>query len=97
MDTFSCHCFRHTFATRCFESGIKPKTVQGYLGHATLQMTMDLYTSVLKEYQVSEMSKLDDTLEKISAVGDNIAEDKYNKNINKPSCSIINYGDYMVV
>ena len=25
----------------------QPKTVQKYLGHATLQMTMDLYTSVM--------------------------------------------------
>ena len=29
---FSAHAFRHTFATRCIESGILPKTVQKYLG-----------------------------------------------------------------
>lgn len=50
MELFSCHAFRHTFATRCFEAGIKTKTVQAYLGHASLQMTMDLYTSVLPEH-----------------------------------------------
>ena len=53
---FSAHCFRHTFSTRCFEAGIQPKTVQAYLGHASLQMTMDLYTSVLGEYKSSEMT-----------------------------------------
>lgn len=63
METFSCHCFRHTFATRCFEAGIQPKTVQAYLGHATLQMTMDLYTSVLSEHKISEMDKLESILE----------------------------------
>ncbi|MFA9465690.1 MAG: tyrosine-type recombinase/integrase [Velocimicrobium sp.] len=56
------------FATRYFEAGIKPKTVQQYLGHATLQMTMDLYTHVLKEHSQEEMTKLekglDDTLDK---------------------------------
>lgn len=97
IETFSCHCFRHTFATRCFESGIKPKTVQGYLGHATLQMTMDLYTSVLKEHQMSEMDKLDDILEKISTSGDNFAEIKYNEELSKSSGGILNYGDYVVV
>ena len=59
IEMFSCHCFRHTFATRCFEAGIKPKTVQSYLGHATIKMTMDLYTTVLPEYMESEMGKLD--------------------------------------
>jgi len=49
---FSGHAFRHTFATRCFEAGVKPKVVQSYLGHASLKMTMDLYTEVtdLKAY-----------------------------------------------
>lgn len=37
MEKFSGHCFRHTFATRCFEAGISPKTVQAYMGNATLR------------------------------------------------------------
>ena len=49
MTYFTGHTFRHTFATRCFEAGIPPKVVQKYLGHATLQMTMDLYTHVTEE------------------------------------------------
>jgi integrase len=40
IEYFSPRCFRHTFATRCFEAGIKQKTVQQYLGHATLQMRL---------------------------------------------------------
>ena len=43
---FSGHTLRHTFATRCFEAGVQAKVVQSYLGHATLKMTMDLYTHV---------------------------------------------------
>lgn len=97
MELFSCHCFRHTFATRCFEAGIKPKTVQGYLGHASLQMTMDLYTSLLKDYQKSEMDKLDNILEKISLSGDDFIEMKYNKELNKSHNNIVSYGDYVVV
>lgn len=62
IEYFGSHTFRHTFATRCFEAGIEPKTVQMYLGHATLQMTMDLYTHVLGKHQSNEMIKLENKL-----------------------------------
>lgn len=62
FEVFSAHCFRHTFATRCFEAGIQPKTVQKYMGHATLQMTMNLYTHVLEKQQQEEMFKLENVL-----------------------------------
>ena len=62
MEKFSGHAFRHTFATRCFEAGIPPKTVQTYLGHASLKMTMDLYTSVLEQKKVDDMKLLEDTI-----------------------------------
>lgn len=72
MDPFSGHTFRHTFATRCFEAGIQPKTVQKYLGHATLQMTMDLYTHVLEEQRKEDMEKLGTEMEKINKSGEDI-------------------------
>ena len=56
------HCFRHTFATRCFEAGVAPKTVQAYLGHASLNMTMDLYTSVMERKKVDDMKLLEETI-----------------------------------
>lgn len=56
--SFSAHTFRHTFATRCIEAGILPKTVQKYLGHASLQMTMDLYVHVTDEFKQKELEKL---------------------------------------
>ena len=58
MEVFTGHDFRHTFATRCFEAGIPPKVVQKYLGHATLQMTMDLYTHVTEEKAQMDIEKL---------------------------------------
>lgn len=65
FEMFTPHCFRHTFATRCFEAGIQPKTVQNYLGHATLQMTMDLYTTVLENHRQSEIQKLENVLDDV--------------------------------
>lgn len=55
---FSGHTFRHTFATRCFEAGVDAKVVQSYLGHASLKMTMDLYTHVTDENHRSILKKL---------------------------------------
>lgn len=97
METFSCHCFRHTFATRCFEAGIKPKTVQSYLGHATLQMTMDLYTSVLPQHQMSEMDKLENALDNISNNSDKLVDEQYELSQQNQSQNVINFGDRMVV
>lgn len=57
---FSAHTFRHTFATRCIEAGILPKTVQKYLGHANLQMTMDLYVHITDEFKREELKKLEE-------------------------------------
>ena len=63
MEYFGGHVFRHTFATRCFEAGISPKTVQSYLGHASIQMTMDLYTSVLEDKKKIDMELLEKTID----------------------------------
>lgn len=57
FETFSGHCFRHTYATRCFEAGVAPKAVQKQLGHANLKMTMDLYTHLLDDQRDDELAK----------------------------------------
>lgn len=95
FEPFSCHCFRHTFATRCFESGIKPKTVQSYLGHASLQMTMDLYTTVLPEHMHSEINKLEESFDGFENIDfeHKLIEQKYNtSNMLK---KVVNFGDYL--
>lgn len=58
MAIFTGHALRHTFATRCFEKGIDPKVVQSYLGHASLKMTMDLYTHVTDEKANMDIEKI---------------------------------------
>lgn len=37
------HAMRHSFATRCIESGCEIKTVSAILGHASISTTLDLY------------------------------------------------------
>lgn len=58
MPHFYPHAFRHTFATRCFEAGIDAKVVQGFLGHYSIAITLDLYTHVTDDKAKSEMDKL---------------------------------------
>lgn len=60
------HALRHTFATRALESGMPPKVVSKILGHSSVQFTLDTYTHVLPELQVSEMDKLDDYMKQIA-------------------------------
>lgn len=89
IEPFSSHCFRHVFATRCFEAGIQPKTVQAYLGHASLQMTMDLYTSVLEKHKQDEMVKLEEAMETVFNNGDNLIESNYIKMKEKSKNKVI--------
>ena len=53
------HCLRHTFATRCIEAGIRPKTLQILLGHSKISTTMDLYVHVSDDSLHQEILKLD--------------------------------------
>lgn len=77
FEMFSPHCLRHTFATRCFEAGVEPKTVQLFLGHASLQMTMDLYTHVFKDHKENAMSKLDILTDDIYESASDMIDEQY--------------------
>lgn len=52
------HTLRHTFATRCIESGIPPQVLKTILGYSSLAMTMDLYAHVLPDTKAEEMKKI---------------------------------------
>ena len=53
------HNLRHTYATRLFERGVNPKTVQKLLGHSKLTVTMDTYTHVLDNVKEKAVNELD--------------------------------------
>ncbi|MBR1874206.1 MAG: tyrosine-type recombinase/integrase family protein [Eubacterium sp.] len=59
MERILPHAFRHTFATRCLEAGIPPKVVQKWLGHASINMTLDLYTHVSEDLSAQHMYTLE--------------------------------------
>ena len=54
------HTLRHTFATRCIEAGMRPKTLQQILGHSSINITMNLYVHVTDDEKMKEMQKFED-------------------------------------
>lgn len=56
INKFSMHVLRHTFATRCIEGGIMPKTLQKILGHSNIGITMNLYVHITDEEKQKEIN-----------------------------------------
>lgn len=59
---FSMHLLRHTFATRCIEANMKPKTLQMLLGHSNISITMNLYVHTTEEEKKKEMDLVAEAL-----------------------------------
>ena len=59
---FSMHILRHTFATRCIEAGMKPKTLQMLLGHSNIGITMNLYVHTTEEEKKKEIDLVAEAL-----------------------------------
>ena len=56
------HCLRHTFATRCIESGVKPVVLKNWLGHRDIHTTLDTYTDVFNNLHDDSVGMLDSYL-----------------------------------
>ena len=52
------HALRHTFATRAIENGVNVKALSDILGHATVQITMDLYCHSSLDLMRGSMNKI---------------------------------------
>ncbi len=55
---FSMHTLRHTYATRCIEAGMRPKTLQMLLGHSNINIMMNLYVHVTDDEKKKKSRKL---------------------------------------
>lgn len=51
------HMLRHTFATRCIEANIPIEVLQGILGHANIQTTIDTYGDIYDYLKQKELRK----------------------------------------
>ena len=56
----SLHSLRHTFATRCIESGMQPKVLQHILGHSDIKITLNTYCDAFENFQNENIAKTDE-------------------------------------
>ena len=56
--SYTFHALRHTYATRCIESGIDPKVVSDLLGHSSVTITLNRYVHPTMEMKKRSVEKL---------------------------------------
>ncbi|HAQ64139.1 MAG TPA: hypothetical protein DCR23_06730 [Ruminococcaceae bacterium] len=62
----SLHSLRHTYATRCIESGMPPKVLQHLMGHSDIKVTLDTYADVFDNFQSISVEQADSYLNQVS-------------------------------
>lgn len=60
------HMLRHTFATRCIESGVRSEVLKNWLGHSDISITIDTYCDIFNNLQNNSIEMFESYLEKQS-------------------------------
>ena len=54
------HVLRHSYATRCIESGMRDIALQRLMGHTDITITLNTYASVFNKYKQEEIDKINE-------------------------------------
>ena len=52
------HMLRHTFATNAVNNGVEPQVLKEWMGHSSINITMDTYYNVQKDVMENEIRKM---------------------------------------
>ena len=72
----SSHSLRHTYGTRCIESGMAPVVVQRLMGHKDISVTLNTYTSVFDKFKEREIDKVNQYYLNENLIGNNLISEK---------------------
>ena len=72
----SSHSLRHTFGTRCIESGMAPVVVQRLMGHKNIAVTLNTYTSVFDKFKEREIDKVNQYYLEENLINTNLLNEK---------------------
>ena len=79
IEDITTHSLRHTYGTRCIESGMQPVVVQRLMGHTDIAVTLNTYTSVFDEFKEKEIEKVNKYFIQKKMLSDNtkLLEEEY--------------------
>lgn len=76
----STHSLRHSYGTRCIESGMAPVVVQRLMGHTDVGVTLNTYTSVFDKFKEQEIDKVNQYYLNENLIGNNLLREKDKEN-----------------
>lgn len=59
------HSLRHTFASRCIESGISPYVLKAWMGHTDIHITLDTYADIFARINQKSVSQFNTYIENV--------------------------------
>ena len=71
IEPFTAHQLRHTYVTMLYDAGVDAKSAQALMGHASLEMTLKIYTHLSQRKKADSIGKLNEYLSGQSAVNRN--------------------------
>lgn len=70
------HSLRHTYATRCIESGMQPKVLQLLLGHTDITITMNTYCDAFDNFRDDNISMAVEYMKKAGLTLNDFSDEK---------------------
>ena len=87
----STHSLRHTFATRCIESGMQPIVLSKLMGHSDIRITLNTYVKIFNEYQTKASQNVENYYENINLLNNSNTLNNFVDNQEQVETKIIQF------